>query len=585
MNEHDVPSEDNILPSVRRFFDDARAQLSSTMHFGVLAGSIGDGGSGQTRRDYVIRHCSVLLRLKRAKEGLGLGSKCNSPSTDERENWSPMQRLSGLEICQAWAVLLNAGHLWGTFATERALMFELDRNHALREQFVGCAATSGDLSRRRIRGVVERELDAVGLHKFHYLLALWRLRDGGVSELGDADREQARTLLRAFIMEPSEKIRRLKHIFRRTRQLVYLTMHNSIRDARFRVDHVSDEDLRVLFPIDQAAGDWSADVRWQVFDAINQDHTAEVFGSSDAAARVLAHVEDFKKWWRGCDSDGLDHAHRVDTLFGTPRGWSRQDPVAYQHLVDFRFQSPVSWLAEVRLWLRDDEDRDPWGEDNFLVTPEPAGTNLRVDLYHRGDGLSYESVRHVARQLARLSASAQGKDSRQAVEASTARMVAAMFSASLVSGCELRLRPVRMSGGDVRYACVGRYELVRGMVRKVVAGCDDGQRVTELRQTIAVADRLGRWERLAVVLLCSMEIVRAGDVVTEIDGLVGFLERGGVDWLIVETKKEGAGDGGRQLRDKLGQVLLTPVPDVLESVTYCGEEAWHFVVPSPGPFR
>ncbi len=87
-----------------------RAHLEGTRHFGILKRPV---DIDITRLGYVELQCSLLLRLKERYPGYGLGSKV---AIDGGE-------ATGLELCQLWAVLGSWGHLWGTFATERALAF------------------------------------------------------------------------------------------------------------------------------------------------------------------------------------------------------------------------------------------------------------------------------------------------------------------------------------------------------------------------------------------------------------------------------------------------------------------------------
>src|SRR4051812_43715724 len=106
-----------LLFEAQPFFEDAHHQLESTRHFGMLAESL-EPAQAATRADYVTRHAFLLARVKQVVPGVGLGShNLFPPKREERDDWSPVRNWTGLQVCQSWSVLLNAGHLWGTFAT------------------------------------------------------------------------------------------------------------------------------------------------------------------------------------------------------------------------------------------------------------------------------------------------------------------------------------------------------------------------------------------------------------------------------------------------------------------------------------
>lgn len=580
--------ETALLEKVRPFFDDAQAQLESTPHFGLLADLL-ELEAGPSRAEYVLRHCMFLRRVKEAVAGIGLGRSDFFPKKSDardRDDWAKVQKFTGLEICQAWAILLNAGHLWATFATERGLLFELDRDLPYREEFVSTATDFDKTSGNTMRGVFEDALDKVHLHKFHYLLAIWRLRDNGLSKLAPQQRQIARILIKAFLLTPTESLKRLVFTFRKTRQLVYLSIHNGLKNAKYQVNEIEDSDLPALFPADMlVAGDWVARTRWDVFDAIDRHDAAELFGSNQAAAHVLAHVESFKNWWKALKKRETPLGQMLDQLYCKPADWPFRELANYRHFVSLKVPSSVDWLSEVRLWLRDSSQADPWGNANFLVTANPQETTLRIDIYNRDEGISTLSLEHAVHQLSRAFGAVHDRGAHQELEMSCAQLIARTFESTLLPGYSLRIRPLNASNGQVRYACLGNtYELVRGIVKKFLPTCKDPNRAIELRQTITIADELGHWRCPAMMMLGIVEVVRAQeygfDTIAEIDGLVGIFLNGRILWLVVETKKEGSQDGEKQLRAHLGGALKDSIPEVC-SKRYRGQEAWYFILESP----
>ena len=77
-------------------------------------------GVHHSRWEYVMLQLSLICTLRKDDESKGLGLSSTGKILGEE--------VSGCDILQMWTLLFNAGHLPGTFATERALL-RYCRNH------------------------------------------------------------------------------------------------------------------------------------------------------------------------------------------------------------------------------------------------------------------------------------------------------------------------------------------------------------------------------------------------------------------------------------------------------------------------
>jgi hypothetical protein len=273
---------------------------------------------------------------------------------------------------------------------------------------------------------------------------------------------------------------------------------------------------------------------------------------------------------------------RVDALFSNPVNWPKHSIPKHKHFIELRIPTRVGWLTEVRLWLRNDQKRDPWSGSNFLITPTPHETMLYVDVYGGASGLPVRVLKHVVTQLTRPFQCTHDLTQSRALWMSSARLIARAFEASLKPGFSLRLSPITAIEGHTGYACVGHtYEFVRGLAKNFLPLCADSQRAIELRQTITIADNMGHWRSPAMLLLAKAEILddKTSNVITDVDGLLGLFVGKELHWLIVETKA-GVQNGQKQLQRGLGRALIDPLPHV-NKLSVREQKVWYFEIKSP----
>jgi len=167
-------------------------------------------GAHHTRWEYVVTQLYIVDHLNRfGPKGIGLSN--NTPKIRGKN-------ISGADILQVWVLLLNAGHLLGTFATERALLNSLKKDKYLRRKF-----KTGLPNDEEIRNLFDNILENEDIYRVHELIAFFFLE-----RLKRKHKSEAKLLvdvLKLFKFDPPQGIerrRKLKILFRRIRQVSYL---------------------------------------------------------------------------------------------------------------------------------------------------------------------------------------------------------------------------------------------------------------------------------------------------------------------------------------------------------------------------
>jgi HD superfamily phosphohydrolase len=152
-------------------------------------------GAHHPRWEYVILQLYLINRLKKLDlaKGLGLSSK-----TTNFLNYRP----SGAEILQIWILLLNSGHLPGTFASERGLLRTFKESAKLRNVFKGGLRPE---EKKFFNRILENE-DIYSIHKilisFH-LGRYHRFKDYDIE--GSKFAEFLREIVNFYLFEPQDE--------------------------------------------------------------------------------------------------------------------------------------------------------------------------------------------------------------------------------------------------------------------------------------------------------------------------------------------------------------------------------------------
>ena len=179
-------------------------------------------GAHHSRWEYVMVQLGIIYKLSTFKDiqktklarGLGLSAKL-----DVLEH-AP----SGADILQMWVLLFNAGHLPGTFATEKGL-FQLSIENQNFNNMIKRGISSSPIMLEYFTKLKTQE-NIYGFHKILSYFHLQRYKRYTCSDDAITDLIQLLSKIIELYHEPyensTEKIRRLKKVFHRIRQVSYL---------------------------------------------------------------------------------------------------------------------------------------------------------------------------------------------------------------------------------------------------------------------------------------------------------------------------------------------------------------------------
>lgn len=546
-----------------------RLQLETTPHFGAVRLT----RTSASRLDYALLINDHLLKFKEEFAGYGFG--CTALTLPSG------RRITGLELAQTWSLVSNAGHLFGTFATERGLLYELFREPALFALF-------GEGIRQEIREPATAVVKARRVTDFYYALAAWRISRVG---MGDDARRDLLAVWKVFLAERSApKASVHMWAFRSARRLAYNQMHLYLGIGP-PIDIVgSDDTVRALSPWNELNYE-SSMVRessllgtlLEASDAFQWEHH---FAGPAVASDVLAHVRAFRAWWKTARDD---FPAAIDSLFGSaPSGWRQIDAASLEHFARLKVPRPSQeWLHEIQDWLADD---DAWMNSNFLVAPRAialtapgagfATPGLLVDIYSRaGEPVAPEFLRATAVRLAEhCERSWDGSATADCRELWRSIAVFGLRALSLLTLDSVRplLKPAEINNADddgdvgrVGYALVADSGKGLAHARALSARFANEIRRREFEATLAVAEETAAHHEDApfLLLLGTTHLVDAKNAQTqraEFDGVWAFFAGDAVHWYLLEHKKRVSPSGDLDAKLKLvtrPHTLYTPMAD------------------------
>lgn len=497
-----------------------------------------------SRLDYTLLWGGVALELKKSHPGLGLGSKI--PGSDPEARAVLDAKISGLELIQLWTILTNWGHLFGTFATERALLFHLAGDRTRRAELLDTVSPS-------LRDSCERIFSRRQLGRFFYAIACVKV---SALPTGDA-KDLSISALSLFLDKKHVEMEGLRWAFKRSRQIAMIRLHAIL--GLGSVWGLSDRSamIRRLLPGDGIEGSphHLPEPRLsELLNGIQNFETFEFFENPRATAIVLQHMREFRKWLSL--HSGLSLAELVPLLATRPHDWPH-DSRELQHFARFELPAQVpqeEWLDEVRAW-RAELDSGGWKTDTFSISP--SGNSLLCDYYRTDTAapLEVSSATTVMRQVAQHVQRSWRHDdvSSRRLWLSVAQFGVKVLDLSLPPTHCCVLRPVPASFGSVGLAVLApnaQHALARARI--FMDRTRDEQRVRELDAVATVfLERCAPPVSAPCLFFLGRIIICARtsrEQHCELDGLVGIFESDAITWHVFECKKKRASGGKGQMR-------------------------------------
>lgn len=349
-----------------------KTALEETPHFGVLEQLF---EAETSRADYTLFLCSQLMRVKKDMRGLNMYT-------------SVSDNQSLLTYAQAYAIALNWGHLFGTYSTERALLYHIVKS-SREQEFVGLFGGQNE----RFKPLVRRVLHERDFYSMHKLLAVFRASKG---------QPNVETVLRWFLA-PDDNVQ--PHVrdrgvwaFEVARRLAYHQLHEEA-ELPVRLIGVSSEELIAQLRDDALLQEpLGASVGTSVLELLGtfeRYHVDQFFNTPHAARLVLNHLHEFRLW-AGLRKDAPLES-LIEALWSKPDDWpdgEGEERELENHYVRFDLPTRQKWIDVV-----EGLGPDPaiWTASNFIVTPSSG--RLMCDVYTVGKSLEHSAARSVAMRL------------------------------------------------------------------------------------------------------------------------------------------------------------------------------------------
>lgn len=515
-------------------------QLAATPHFGAI------GAPKASRLDYALLVNHELYRFKEEFTGFGLGCKALDLASGTA--------VTGLALAQCWSLLSNAGHAFGTFATERALLFELFREPSLKEVFLNGIAPE-------LRDGSASILESHRLTDFYYALTSWRVSRVSTGETRRRDLIQ---IWAAFLSErAAPTTSALFWSFRSARRLAYNRLHTYLGIGP-PVDLVSADDVtRAMSPWRELGYEprlvKESSLLAKLLDAADAYQWEHHFAGPEVAREVLAHVRSFRAWWK---TQTHDRAAAIDSVFAgggysdrwQPPGWRLRDNRPLESFARLKLARPEDeWLEEISEWLAHEE---AWEAGNFLVAPRassaqgPAG--LLVDVYTTA-GMPPETrlLHAVASRLAshcEASWSSDPGELQRELWRSTAVFGLKAFGRLATGAVRPTLRPVEITpasdqhAGRVGYGLIAMPAEAGRHAGELVGQLVSADRKRELTAALVLIAETAQLHPEAPMLLflgttLLVDVKHANKERAEFDGVWAFFEKDRVVWYLMEHKR------------------------------------------------
>lgn len=524
--------------------------LSQIPHFGVLRTP---ELFHHSRLDYLYLQSKIALEIKQKHLGLGLGSRLTKNKGLKYGNKFP----TGLEIIQLWILAQNIGRLFGTYSTERALLFKLLDDEERRKEFV--QAIPG-----RSREKAKNQIEGGYLFRFPMILGLYFL-NGIQSELRELIAEAVNVYLSPH---KSQTIKQLVSIYRTTRLVASLHLHalagydtpNSLLDL---ASIISD-----LYPADGIIYPEHSEIETptkNVLKVLTDYHYRRYFTSPETAGQILQHLHEFSDWWEKKNSEKSELSKCLQILRKKPTDWPTKQKKAFSVFYT-RVELPRTrkqWVRTVHEWRA----ANTWSpETDFLTSFRRGQQEISVDVYvSKNSPPSIDcSIFQQLSALCENSWQTKNKKNRL-LWRSIASTLVLMFNRLLVDGSRMILRPVEVEGPS-RYgfaACSTDPDMLAEKLRSISKHLRDPGRAIELNAAASsILKYITDHDPIVVAIgSCLIFEPENGSESAEIDVVMCQVTRLERRWWLGEVKSGKKGRGAKQMKNLMKRLAGYPYRD------------------------
>ena len=157
-----------------------------------------------------------------------------SPGFSKRVRLDKRRRVSSVEeLLKCWTLLLNFGHLEGTFECERAWFELLKEDQELFNKFLECLPDDA------CRGIARKYFDDENYYKFHEMLVLLFLKYYEPRHQTSAyPVDMFILMIKRFLVDApkASTIKRCKAIFRRVRKIAYIILDSTFFTSYVKIN-------------------------------------------------------------------------------------------------------------------------------------------------------------------------------------------------------------------------------------------------------------------------------------------------------------------------------------------------------------
>jgi hypothetical protein len=184
-------------------------RLKRIPHLGVISRLI--ESARHSKWEYVFLTMYVVHLAKTTNQRIGLSRGVFLGPGD-------LSISSGEELLKLWALLLNLGHLYGTFVAERSMIVALRTDKRLYKNFVDAFPDN------KVKDYARTIIDSEDIYHFHHALAFFSLYHNLKKITPDLQAKWVEALKFYCLGEKSDQARTLKQSYQALRRVAYLIL-------------------------------------------------------------------------------------------------------------------------------------------------------------------------------------------------------------------------------------------------------------------------------------------------------------------------------------------------------------------------